>query len=84
MFVQPYSEARMGISHYLIAAMILGPKGTATPLRPSTVELCKTRCEKNADINRSACSELPSNLSCLHTAREMLRQCHAYCENRKP
>jgi hypothetical protein len=74
----------MGISHYLIAAMILGLKGTATPPHASTVEICKTRCEKNAEINRTACSELPPNLSCLHTAQELLRQCHAYCEHEKP
>ena len=71
----------MRMFRYWLAAVIIGLTGMATPLSAVTMDICKTQwCERNAAINRTACSELPSNPSCLPFAEDKLRECYASCE----
>ena len=71
----------MRMSRYFLAAVIIGLTEIAMPLRAMTIDACKTQlCEKYAADNRTACSELPSNPSCLPTAERMLGECLASCE----
>ena len=80
-FQQLHPEARVRTSRCLLAAVIIGLTGLATPLSAVTVDICKTQwCETSAAMNRAACSELPSNPSCRSLAEDMLRDCHASCE----
>ena len=65
----------------LLAAIFIGLTVMATPLSAVTVDICKTQwCETYAAENRTACSELPSNPSCLPFVEDKLRECYASCE----
>jgi hypothetical protein len=66
----------MRIFQYLLVAILIGLMGTVTPSSAVTVDICKTQwCERSAAVNRTACSELPSNPSCLPFAEDQLRKC---------
>jgi len=65
----------------VVALVVVGLMGMASPLQALTADACKSeRCERNAAINRAACSDLPANPSCLSVAEEMLRRCLASCD----